>query len=73
MAVGDVVKPGNLLVEIETDKATMDFEAIDDGRIASLVEVVRLFRQVGGRTKLPSWVLSRQFGFQIRWGMPHLI
>jgi len=36
-------------------------------------EVVGLFRQVGGLNKLPSWLLRRQFGFQIRWGMPHLI
>lgn len=37
VAVGDIVKPGDLLAEIETDKATMDFEAVDEGRIASLV------------------------------------
>lgn len=37
VAVGDFVKSGDLLAEIETDKATMDFEAVDDGRIAALV------------------------------------
>jgi pyruvate dehydrogenase E2 component (dihydrolipoamide acetyltransferase) len=37
VAEGDVVKIGDLLAEIETDKATMEFEAIDEGRIASLV------------------------------------
>ena len=36
-------------------------------------EVVRFFRQVGGPNKLPDWVLRRQFGFQIRGGMPPLI
>ena len=30
---GDTVKAGDILAEIETDKATMEFEAIDEGRI----------------------------------------
>ena len=34
--VGDSVKSGDLLAEIETDKATMEFEAVDEGVIASL-------------------------------------
>lgn len=34
---GDSVKPGDVIAEIETDKATMEFEAIDEGVIASLV------------------------------------
>src|SRR4051812_1054931 len=34
---GDMVKPGDLIAEIETDKATMEYEAIDEGRVASLV------------------------------------
>ncbi|MFN5674284.1 MAG: biotin/lipoyl-containing protein, partial [Bacteroidota bacterium] len=29
--VGDTVKSGELLAEIETDKATMDFESFQDG------------------------------------------
>ena len=33
---GDVVKSGDLLAEIETDKATMEFEAVDEGTIASI-------------------------------------
>ncbi|MES2301313.1 MAG: 2-oxo acid dehydrogenase subunit E2, partial [Pseudomonadota bacterium] len=36
VSVGDLVKPGDLLAEIETDKATMEFEAIDEGRVAEL-------------------------------------
>jgi pyruvate dehydrogenase E2 component (dihydrolipoamide acetyltransferase) len=28
---GDTVKSGDLLAEIETDKATMEFEAVDEG------------------------------------------
>src|SRR5215831_2672770 len=28
---GDMVSPGELLAEVETDKATMDFEAFDEG------------------------------------------
>jgi pyruvate dehydrogenase E1 component beta subunit len=34
---GDAVKAGDILAEIETDKATMEFEAIDAGRIAKLL------------------------------------
>ena len=34
--VGDAVKSGDLLAEIETDKATMEFEAIDEGVVAEL-------------------------------------
>ncbi|MCP3731821.1 pyruvate dehydrogenase complex dihydrolipoamide acetyltransferase [Sphingomonas sp. MG17] len=34
---GDSVKSGDLLAEIETDKATMEFEAVDEGVIAKIV------------------------------------
>ncbi|WP_430429186.1 pyruvate dehydrogenase complex dihydrolipoamide acetyltransferase [Parasphingorhabdus sp.] len=34
---GDSVSSGDLLAEIETDKATMEFEAIDEGVIARIV------------------------------------
>lgn len=34
---GDAVASGDLLAEIETDKATMEFEAIDEGTIAKIV------------------------------------
>jgi pyruvate dehydrogenase E2 component (dihydrolipoamide acetyltransferase) len=37
VAVGDTIKPGDLLAEIETDKATMEFEAVNEGRIAELL------------------------------------
>ena len=33
---GDAVSAGDLLAEIETDKATMEFEAVDEGTIASI-------------------------------------
>src|SRR6266513_2529730 len=34
---GDEVKSGDILAEIETDKATMEFEAVDEGRIGKLL------------------------------------
>lgn len=34
---GDSISAGDLLAEIETDKATMEFEAIDDGVIAQIL------------------------------------
>ncbi len=34
---GDQVKPGDVLAEIETDKATMEVEAIDEGVLAKIL------------------------------------
>jgi pyruvate dehydrogenase E2 component (dihydrolipoamide acetyltransferase) len=34
---GDVVKSGTILAEIETDKATMEFEAVDEGTIGKIL------------------------------------
>ena len=34
---GDDVKSGDILAEIETDKATMEFEAVDEGTIAKIL------------------------------------
>jgi pyruvate dehydrogenase E2 component (dihydrolipoamide acetyltransferase) len=34
---GDVIKSGDVLAEIETDKATMEVESIDDGILAKIV------------------------------------
>jgi len=35
--VGDQVKAGDILAEIETDKATMEVEAVDEGKITKLL------------------------------------
>ncbi|MGB7408881.1 MAG: pyruvate dehydrogenase complex E1 component subunit beta [Pontixanthobacter sp.] len=34
---GDTVAPGDIIAEIETDKATMEFEAIDEGTVGKLL------------------------------------
>jgi pyruvate dehydrogenase E2 component (dihydrolipoamide acetyltransferase) len=34
---GDRIKSGDVIAEIETDKATMEYEAIDDGTLAKIV------------------------------------
>src|SRR5215210_6727065 len=34
---GDAVKSGDILAEIETDKATMEFEAVDEGTISKIL------------------------------------
>src|SRR3954463_4042654 len=34
---GDKVKSGDIIAEIETDKATMEVEAVDEGTIAKIV------------------------------------
>ena len=35
--VGDAVKSGDLMAEIETDKATMEFEAVDEGVVTQIL------------------------------------
>lgn len=35
--VGDKVKPGDIIAEIETDKATMEVEAVDEGTVTRLL------------------------------------
>ena len=35
--VGDAVKSGDILAEIETDKATMEFEAVDEGTVSEIL------------------------------------
>ena len=35
--VGDAVKPGDVIAEIETDKATMEVEAVDEGVVAEIL------------------------------------
>ena len=34
---GDVIKSGTILAEIETDKATMEFESVDEGTIGQIL------------------------------------
>ena len=34
---GDIVKSGDVIAEIETDKATMEVEAVDEGVVARIV------------------------------------
>src|ERR1044072_8202226 len=34
---GDEVSSGDILAEIETDKATMEFEAVDEGKMAKIL------------------------------------
>ena len=37
VAVGDAVRSGDVIAEIETDKATMEVEAVDDGVLAVIL------------------------------------
>ncbi len=34
---GDEVKAGDIIAEIETDKATMEFEAVDEGTMGKIL------------------------------------
>jgi pyruvate dehydrogenase E2 component (dihydrolipoamide acetyltransferase) len=35
--VGDRIEPGDVLAEIETDKATMEVEAVDEGTLGQII------------------------------------
>ena len=35
--VGEDIKPGDIIAEVETDKATMEVEAIDEGVLAKII------------------------------------
>lgn len=58
---GDTVKSGDILAEIETDKATMEFEAVDDGIVGKLlvaegaenVKVGTVIATIGGEDPFP--------------------
>src|ERR1700675_2938699 len=56
---GDVVKAGDILAEIETDKATMEFEAIDEGRMA---KILMPEGAEGVKVKVPSALLETAGG-----------
>jgi len=59
---GDIVKPGDVIAEIETDKATMEVEAVDEGVISKLmipagtegVKVNAVIAQILGEGEAPA-------------------
>ena len=71
---GDTVKAGDILAEIETDKATMEFEAVDDGVLGEiLVEsgtdnvkvgtvIARMAEEASSKEEGPSPTPSRKPG-----------
>ena len=38
---GDPVKAGDVIAEIETDKATMEVEAVDEGTLGKILDLIR--------------------------------
>ena len=60
--VGDKVKPGDVIAEIETDKATMEVEAVDEGVISKLlvaegaqgVKVNAVIAELSGKDEAPA-------------------
>ena len=44
---GDAVKSGSVVADIETDKATMEMQCFDDGRMAAIL--VEAGKQVKGK------------------------
>ena len=35
--IGDDIKSGDIIAEVETDKATMEVESIDEGKLAKII------------------------------------
>jgi pyruvate dehydrogenase E2 component (dihydrolipoamide acetyltransferase) len=60
--VGDKVKPGDIIAEIETDKATMEVEAVDEGVVSKLlveegaqgVKVNAVIAELAGEREAPA-------------------
>ncbi len=70
---GDEVKSGDIVAEIETDKATMEFEAVDEGIVSKLLvaegtenvkvgTVIALIGEDSGDEEKPSPPLGRGLG-----------
>ena len=58
---GDEVKAGDVIAEIETDKATMEVEAVDEGRIGRIVvpagsEGVKVMVEAGKGVQPPRFI-----------------
>ena len=49
---GDTVSSGDLLAEIETDKATMEFEAVDEGVIGKILVAEGFHDGIDGAVEL---------------------
>src|SRR5579864_5512338 len=70
---GDEVRSGDILAEIETDKATMEFEAVDEGKIGKIVvpegsesvkvgTVIALIEVEGEESSTPAATTSAEAG-----------
>ena len=53
--VGDAVKPGDIIAEIETDKATMEVEAVDEGPLTCHSGCCRNRRREGEHADCGDW------------------
>lgn len=56
---GDAISPGEVLVEIETDKAQMDFEFQEEGVLAKILkEAGEKDVSVGNVSSLSNWPMA---------------
>jgi hypothetical protein len=51
--VGDKVKPGDILCQVETDKATVAFESVEEGYLAGIIAASGSAVPVGQVTRFP--------------------
>jgi pyruvate dehydrogenase E1 component beta subunit len=61
--VGDIVKSGDVIAEIETDKATMEIEAVDDG---PLTEILIAAGTEGVKVNTPIAVIGQPSSVSLR-------
>ena len=66
VAEGDSVRAGDILAEIETDKATMEFESIDDGIVGKIL-VAEGAEGVKGGEPFGHGISFSKFCTQIKW------
>ena len=53
MKVGDAIAAGDRIAEVSTDKATVDFDVVDDGIVAKFL-IPEGTQDVAARTSLPA-------------------
>ena len=66
---GDTVKSGDIMAEIETDKATMEFEAVDEGVIEKIL-IAEGTDGVRSARSSPCWLVKAKRRQRLRLQQP---
>ncbi len=58
--VGDDIKPGDILADVETDKATMELESYNEGKLLFIGSLKKIRQQLAEK-KSKEWNISNTF------------